>query len=239
MSFFSSLCLFYPGKPPQIAVGQLREFSARMRESISFEPWLQGVAFKYGKSIARDLKSTNLLTEIAPNMWQSLSYKWDHEANTGDCAWEELWPAPKQDAKSVYRADITFGGLPNTVCEEFKAIHPTDQSCYIVPDMASLSIDPFSPAALSDEESHDIIGFVSLSFAGNGYFSWRKDPFGSYWQAVRERPTLQRALQICRECFPVPHLPYLSALKADLGALFLNREEYLEGDWVVSVSESG
>lgn len=239
MSFFSSLCIFYPGKPPQITVDQLRDFSGRMREIISFKPWLQGVALKYGASIARDLKGTTVLTEVLPNMWQSGSYQWDYEASSGDSPWEKLWPASKQNSKLVYRADITFGGLPDEVCKEFEAIHPTDETCCIFPDMAMLSINPFSPAALRDEEERDIFSFISLRFSGNGYFSWRENPFESYWLEVRDRPTLQRTLQICRECFPVPALPYLDDMKADLGDLFLNREEYAEGDWIVSVSESG
>ena len=94
MSFFSSLKLFYPGKPPQITVGQLREFSSRLRQIIPFKPGLQGLELKYGKVISRDLKTTNLFKQILSNMWQPVSYKWDHEKEKRERPWDELWPNP-------------------------------------------------------------------------------------------------------------------------------------------------
>ena len=239
MSFFSSLCLVYPGKPPLITTCRLREFSGRLREIIPFQSWLQGVELKYGKAISRDMKSTNLFKQILPNMFQSVSYEWDHQVQISDCHWNDLWPLPKQDSKSVYRAHITFGGLPREIGTELTAIHQANDHRFIAPDMASFNIDPFSPAALDDEEERDIYGFLSLNFSGNGYFSWREQPFDAYWQQVRENPTLKQVLQLCREGFTVPPLPNIKEIKTNLGPLFLNRDEYREGDWIVSVVETG
>jgi hypothetical protein len=101
----------------------------------------------------------------------------------------------------IYRAHITFGGVPPEICKEFEAVHPTETSCYIVPDMLSLSINPFSPATLADEDERDIVNFFSLGFSGNGYFSWRKDPCDSYWQEVRGSSTLQRTCEIAAKAF--------------------------------------
>jgi hypothetical protein len=239
MSFFSSLCLFYPGLPPEVTVLQLKQFSIRLREIIDFQPWIQTVNLKFGKNIARDLKSTNELKEVAPFMFKTVAYKWDHESGGRDRPWIDLWPKSRFEQKSVYRSHLIFGGLPSEVSRELQSMHPDPQKGFIAPDMASLSIDPFSPGTLGDEEPRDIMGFLTLSFAGNGYFSWRDDPFGTYWREVQQGASLAQVRSLCRDLFPVPRLRFLDEMSNDLGELFLNREDYQDGDWVVTISETG
>ena len=237
MSFFSSLRLFYPGRPPRITVGNLQTLSDELRAVVSSSFDRQTVQLNYGDVIDKDRETTHPMKEVYPNMWQLVDYSWDHEKEGTE--WEKLWPKPAYRAKSVYRGYVSLAWLPQEISTEFTATHPTDNSCFIAPDSLTLSINPFSPAALGDEEERDVCGFVSLSFAGNGYFSWREKPFDAYWQQVRESPTLKRVHQLCRESFTVPPLPDIEEIKTNLGPLFLNRDEYREGDWIVSVSETG
>lgn len=107
---------------------------------------------------------------------------------------------------------------------------------FIAPDSLYFQIDPVVPATLGTKELIGY-GYIELSFAGNGFFSWQ--PLSRYWEHVRASPALLSVLQICRETCPVPQLPHLDQLKNDLGELFLNRQEYQQGDWIVSVSETG
>ena len=48
-----------------------------------------------------------------------------------------------------------------------------------------------------------------------------------------------KAKQICREQFPVKRDERFERFAKHLGELFLNRACYEEGDWILSVSETG
>lgn len=233
MSLFSSLCLFYPGKPPKFTVGDLRLFSSKLRQEFAFGRFIQSVELKYGKSIDRDLKTTNLMEQVGTFMWQTVSYPWDYEKREGE--WNDLWPEPSHDSKVLYRANISFGSLPSGVSDELTAMSPIDNRSYIAPDCLSLHIDPFSPGTLAGEDL-SCFGMISLNLAGNGFFTWQ--PLPEYWQRVRNAPSLTILRRLCRESFPAPAFS-LEQFRRDLGPLFMNYEDYKSGDWIVTVSETG
>jgi len=241
MSAFSSLIIFYPGTPPRITVRELRAFCDRLRETLSLRDSLLAVDIKYGKSIDQDFDSTNKIdweeTGTSVGMGTSTGFPWDHEERTG--SWAELWPKPAYDSRVLYRAYIGLGSLPCETSRELTAMKNRETTYeFIAPDTLSLQIDPVRPETLDGKAlDYDCYGFIGLSFAGNGFFTWQ--PLPKYWESAQRSPTISTVLTLCREAFPVPRLDVLPRMKDDLGDLFLNREEYQDGDWVVSVRETG
>lgn len=197
-----------------------------------------GVDIKYGRAINQDYDTINKTEwDESGIVGLCVDYEWDHEKRKA--AWPDLWPEPAFDSRVPYRAYIELGSLPRAVCAEFTATDPKQRrDTFIAPDSLGLVIDPVRPRTLGGETlEFDCYGFVKLSFAGNGYFTWQ--PLARYWENIRRGPTIPKVLEICRETFPVRRLDFLPRLKSDLGELFLNRDEYREGDWIVSVSETG
>jgi hypothetical protein len=239
MSIFSSLILFYPGQPPPLKLHELRAFCDQLRKILALRDVYLGVNIKYGKSIDQDLESTNKINwDESGIIGQTVSYDWDYKKQ--NLPWPELWPKVAFDSRRLYRAYVNLGSLPKPVITELTAMRDRETTYeFIVPDSISVQIDPVCPATLSSETEDTCCGFVELSFSGNGFFTWQ--PLSRYWEAVRGLPTIPRLLRLCRETFPVPALADddLDRLKSHLGELFLNRNDYQQGDWIVSVSETG
>ena len=235
MSLFSSLLIFYPSDPPKITLAEARTFCDQLRNILSLRDILLAVDIKYGESIDQDDETTNLMEwNETGTTGRFVQYPWDHEGR--NLPWTELWPGRDAEVRHLYRASIGLGRLPKPVGTELMAMRDEKTSHeFVAPDSLSFQIDPVLPATLNTTELF-AYGYIGLSFSGNGFFSWQ--PLSRYWEQARVSPTLRAVLQLCRETFPVPRLQ-LGQLSADLGELFLNREEYRQGDWIVSVSETG
>lgn len=234
MSLFSALCLLYPGVPPKLTAIDLRTFCEKLRAELQLGDASQKVRLRFGDSIDQDLETTQLMKQVGPGSFQFVKYPWDYEKESG--TWEELWPSPKNDKQTIYRAFVDLGPLPKEVSRAFTAISP-DQRFYIAPDNLSLQIAPFAPETLS-EASDECLGFVHLSLSGNGHFTWR--PLEKYWDQIRQAPSLVALQRLCRESLPVPDSGFpLEELQEDLGALFMNGADYRPSDWIVTVSETG
>ena len=236
MSDFSSLLLFYPGKPPVLGVGELRRFCDRLRDAVATGGTGRTVQFKYGASIDQDYETTEQIHwDESGVLGQPVEYPWDH-AKQG--TWADLWPADAADeTRRIYRGYVGLGNLPPKVSRGLTATRneqATDE--FIAPDALSLQIDPVCPGTLDTAEL-TAYGLIQVAFSGNGFFSWQ--PLARYWKQVRGTSALSRVQAICREGLPVPPLDYLEQLKQEMGELFLNRDEYQPGDWIVSVSETG
>ena len=247
MSFFSSLEVFYPGRPPSLTVGELRKFCDGLRSALAVEHNRRlHVSLKYG---AFGKKAFDALHEV----------KWDRSGMVGrlpleedrqpeevdhkhsDAPWSVLWPDTAFDHKTVLRAYIHLGSLPKGACRDLTAHDPAPEArSYIVPDCLSVSISPVYAMTLATEppqNEDECYGFLSLCFPGNGYFTWQ--PLDAYWQVAGHTDTVRKTLQLCREAWPAPAFGGWNTLKEALGERFLNRDPYKPGDWVVSVSESG
>ncbi len=79
-------------------------------------------------------------------------------------------------------------------------------------------------------------GMLAVSFEGNGYFSWGRC-FSDYAEQYRDAPPVVAARRICRETFPVAHSERFDRIAEHLGETFLNRDDYEDGDWILSIAE--
>lgn len=108
---------------------------------------------------------------------------------------------------------------------------------YAALDSVSIAINPSRPKLMDDDRERQSIGFVSVSFPGNGFFSWR-----SNWNEVARHYLKTAAVvevqKICREHFPVPEDGRQESLAKTLAELYLNRGSRQAGDWVLTVDES-
>ena len=235
MSDFSSLILFYPGKPPALGLGGLRRFCDRLRDTVATGGKDRVVKLKYGQSADQDFEPIIRMDGLSEHSAQTRECEWDHHKQG---VWGELWPAETADeARQIYRGHVGLGNLPPKVSRGLTARKSQDAvDELIAPDTLSLKIDPVCPCTLETEEL-TAYGLLEVSFSGDGFFSWQ--PLERYWKQVGGLTVLKRVQAVCREDFPVPPLDFLEPLKQDMGALFLNRDSYQPGDWIVSVSETG
>jgi hypothetical protein len=177
--------------------------------------------------------ATGMIGEHDETPWKQES--WDHARL--NLRWEELWPGSRYESEMISRASINLGVLTRKVSAELTASKADSKSpSYIAPSELYLYVHPVCPTTLEGElDEHQCFGGIELSFYGMGYFSWQ--PLSAYWSCAKQSTSLRNVMQLCREAFPAPALR--ESFTEHLGKLFLNREDYRRGDWIVSVSESG
>ncbi|CAN5885001.1 hypothetical protein BH11VER1_BH11VER1_05920 [soil metagenome] len=262
MSFWSSLDLFYPGKPPVVTLGQLKAFALELQQAMPVMH-LRNVSLKYGRAIDKDLKPIQIGTRNAAGFLYYEAIKWNYEKESShssleaDAPFESLWPptegspdtlklgslgrwfSPKLSkhglSKKIYRASLMLGDL--TGAETLGAEHEKDKTCSIALYCLSLGIEPYAPGLLADDfdNADECLGMMCFSISGRGYFSWQ--PIARFAEQYQSHPIVSLYQDICRKHFPVPDIQDLTGITARLGERFLNRECYREGDWFLTLNE--
>lgn len=237
MSFFSSLMLFHPNPPPTVSVKELYVVASRLRNEAGIrEDSRCSFSFRYGDRVDKDYKST--VEFKRPWFGTSLTlkdYKWS--VTHKDIPWEKSLCRLATDQRKVYRASIKLGWLSDASRKSLARTNEKDSSIGIYPDSICIGVNPVYPRSIGDEDSV-CAGLLSISFPGNGYFSW--DPTWTiYAEKYRHAEPIIRALAITRQVFPVSDAAAIRRVAEHLGPLFLNRDFYQDGDWILSISESG
>lgn len=234
MSYFSSLLLFHPATPPELTLGEFKEFASTLRNSIGISPGSHtGVQLKWGQRPDQDYQDMEEILWDDSEVIGTVSEKeWDHD-ESGD-NFEALWP-DEDSQRTLYRGFINLGSLTKETSVSLTAFEEGSSHAFIIPDSASVKIGPIIPGTMEDEE--DVCtGLVAVSFAGNGYFSWGRS-FDDYATQYREAPAIKVSKEICRRSFPVERGERFDRIAKHLGKLFLNRDDYQDGDWILSISE--
>jgi len=238
MSFFSSLALVYPGKPPRMTVAQLDQFASELRGHVGVEPDAEiTLQLKYGDRIDQDYEPTvSMQSDESGTIAYPIEFEWD-----GEWQWKDgpSKPASVLGGRNwIHRAYMELGWLTSETSRHLSREHESDHSCGFWPDSLSIAIDPFCPAVLGEDEEVLCVGFIAVRFSGNGYFTW-----GAEWQEYaaqyRQAPPVQEALRIARKHFPVTNGEIRYRVEEALGQRFLNCLYYQPGDWVLTVNESG
>jgi hypothetical protein len=138
----------------------------------------------------------------------------------------------------VYRSFMRVGWLTPEVSQQLKRQDEKDSTCGFWPDSLCISIDPFCPKCLGDDDELLCVGLVAVTFSGNGYFSWGV-PWNDYAEQYRASAPVREAMRIAQSHFPVESTEIIPKIEAALGQRFLNRSYYVAGDWVLTPSESG
>lgn len=237
MSFFSSLVLFYPGKPPVIKGHDLQNMASALRDAVGVKPDSRStLEVKWGERIDQDYESTNETDWDESGIFGTpRDFAWD--LKRFNLPWSEVWADSSALTGNVYRAYVSLGLLTKPAVESLRASDPSDDRSFIAPDCASIQIGPICPATLSTEELA-CTGMVAVTFAGNGYFTWGRN-MADYAAQYRDAPPVCEARRICRERFPAVRDDSFERIADHLGDLFLNRSSYVEGDWILSISETG
>ena len=239
MSFFSSLVLFYPSTPPLISVAQLCALADELRANVGVKPDSDVVLeLKYGDSIDQDLESTTAIDWDESGLVGTYRrYEWDGKWRRGR---GEAWPAELVEGKRlIYRSFMRLGRLTPEVSQLLMRQDPNDATCGFQPNSLCVSIDPFCPTCLGDDDEQLLcVGLVAITFSGNGYFSWGV-PWGDYAEQYKADEAVREAMRIARSHFPVDSEGIIPRVEDALGERFLNCSYYEAGDWVLTPSESG
>jgi len=239
MSFFSSLILFHPNPPPIIKGVDLIQFATTLRNEVGVKDDSRcSASLKYGERIDQDYETTNLMDwhESAGARWGTFKeYKWDKKYD--QLPWADIVVKFAKAKKNVYRAHLSLGWLTKDSCTALTRWSDKDPRSGICPDSLSIEIDPICPTILSDE-ALVCTGLVSINFPGNGYFSW-EPTWQDYAEQYREAKPVVAARSLTRSIFPVIRGDSFDKISEHLGPRFLNRDYYKEGDWVLSVNETG
>lgn len=254
MSYFSSLVLIFPGKPPNVSGAQLRKFAEELRKVTGVKTESPAnLSLKWGGRIDRnrrdiaeiDWGAHGLVEKIkaifkppGANIGYMVPFPWDLERNRKP--WHELWDQA-DDSRRIYRAYVNLGNLAVEVTQRMMASPPDGRGggTYggIYPDSVVIEVNPVCPNTLN-ETYETCRGFLSVQFPGNGYFTWGRS-MGEYAAQYADVVAVREALRICRKHFPVGSMPKFDKMVEPLGDLFLNRSYYQEGDWILSIAETG
>lgn len=218
----------------------LISFATMLRSAVGVEDRAKcSVSLKYGDSIDQDHETTTLMDwhTSEGSTWSTIKeYQWDKKVK--EIPWSKLQSKFLRDNKTIYRGHLRLGSLKHESCAALSRSSAADPQCGIYPDSLSISIDPVCPSTLSDEEEPVYTGLVSIRFSGNGYFTW-----GPHWSDYAEQykaaAPIQVARRLTRTHFPVRRDDSVEKIAGHLGPRFLNRDYYEDGDWILSVSESG
>jgi len=239
MSFFSSLILFHPNPAPIIRVADLFQFATTLRSSVGVKDDSRcSASVKYGDRIDQDYETTNLMDwhESGGSRWGTIKeYKWDKKYN--QLPWTNIAAKFAKIKKNVYRAHLSLGWLTKDSCTALTRWSDKDPQSGICPDSLSIEIDPICPTILTDEELV-CTGLVSINFPGNGYFTWGPT-WQDYAEQYREAKPIVEARSLTRSMFPVKRGDSFDKILEHLGPRFLNRDYYEDGDWILSVNETG
>lgn len=240
MSFFSSLILFYPGKPPRMKGTDLHELAVSLRDAVGVEPASKAsVSLKWGRRIDRDYKRFDEMewNDVGDGMavGHLRSFPWD--VKHFNVPWASAWPNAFVLQRTIYRADVSLGNLTKPAIESLAAADPSESWSRIEPDCAAIVVNPICPVTLSSEQLV-CTGLMAVKFAGYGYFTWRSS-MAEYAAQYAVAPPVLEARRICRERYPVARDGIFGRVADHLGELFLNRTDYEAGDWILSIAETG
>ncbi|MBI2302013.1 MAG: hypothetical protein HYU66_24175, partial [Armatimonadetes bacterium] len=200
MSFYSSLILFHPGKPPQMRGTDLHELAVSLRDAVGVTPSSNAsVSLKWGRRIDQDYERTNEMEWDESGMVGHLrSFPWD--VKHFNVPWDAAWPSPFVLNHSIYRAYVSLGDLTKPAIESLAAADPAESWSRIEPDCAAIEINPICPVTLSSEQ-RVCTGLLAVKFAGYGLFTWRS--LAEYAAQYAVAPPVLEARRICRERYPV------------------------------------
>lgn len=162
-------------------------------------------------------------------------FTWDIQI--APTTWESLSQHPVDKNKILYRSHLNLGQLTRDARQSIGTSHENDRTCFFAPDEVSLQANPVCPGQL-DADERVCTGLIALSFSGPGYLSWGHS-FADYAQQFRHANTITTARRACREFFPVKRNWRFKRIAKHLGEIFLNRDDYEEGDWILPVVEGG
>ncbi|RYD72510.1 MAG: hypothetical protein EOP84_23055 [Verrucomicrobiaceae bacterium] len=137
----------------------------------------------------------------------------------------------------IYRLYLGFGIIREELLSSFYVEGP-DPETYACLDGFNLYVGPISPSTLS-YETEEPLGFVVVSFSGSGYFTWTTNNERVVYDRIVALPEVQRVSQVSREFFPVSEDLVRGKFSDSIGKLWLNRNEWKEGDWIWTITENG
>jgi len=200
MSFYTSLCLYRPGKPPSVTGPTVARVVGELLQTGLFER--RGAEYfriKFGTAIDQDALGT--FVEV-PDLQHSListfrSIDWDirHDNVIADNALALL----SNHDRAIYRAAINLGRLRDDIVQSLQTPRPDDGAMNLHLSDCSFDLGPVEIGTIESEERIRA-GWMEVSFSGNGYLRpWTVSDLIS--RAASSAP-LKSINEICRRHFP-------------------------------------
>jgi len=202
MSFYKSLKLFRPGKPPIITGPELAQFILTLEQLPCFEDrtghWLK---IKCGKSIDQDDKPAEWMRPTeTPFILECAEIEWDFSQHHIPTL-QKVRDILKRHRRPIYRAAVKLGPVRHDLFEHLKRDACEDNELALSLDTVSLEIGPVECYDLGSELGYSP-GWMEIAISGYGYlFPWT---FKDLVQKADSHPTLIRLKTLCQERWPVP-----------------------------------
>jgi hypothetical protein len=202
MSFYTSLNLYRPTRPPRVTGPLLAAFVEELCATGLFErTGAEYFHVKFGRSIDKDDRDTAEEVPVpgVPGMFTVRSIKWDVDHDR--IALADALTILSNHNRPIYRAAVTLGTLRKDVYTALQTQRPPPE---VGENMClwdcNVRLGPVTLASLSDDATF-AVGWMSVSFSGNGYlFPWTPRDLTSRAASL---PQLQPVVEICRKHFPV------------------------------------
>jgi hypothetical protein len=238
VSFWSSLILARPAKPPIVTAAAIGALIQRLAETGALvgreEPLCQ---IKYGPRVDADERTTDVVDRDDSGIVGTVGeYPWDLSDSFPSLT--ALADALAANEKPVYRAFLNLGDWHSDIVAALTRKPSKENADELCLYGASFSVGPVLVRGLASETSA-FAGWMGLSASGPGYFyPWE-------YREARERAEavglLREAAAVCRAIWPVPPAAVsdsVIAARRELRDLWLYDDLALS-DWLWFASESG
>jgi len=239
MSFYTSIGFTRPGKPPRITSAALASFLEQF-VAIGLMNSKSSVYTKvrFGRSIDADDRPIFGETEETQGISRIREIKWDLVGSRQTP--ESLLDLLRSKDQPIYRAHLMLGDASQALLDHMNSPAFHNPKLSLALDSWFVKIGPVASHDLQSE-TRAFAGWVSVTFSGPGYL-W-PTTLPQLIAHLESSPQIRRAMDLCRQTWPVPSLPPDRATIANrkkLGTLWgfpesLNRPS----DWLWTIAETG
>jgi hypothetical protein len=204
MSFYTSLILYRPTKPPLVTGPTLARFLGGFAECklLKEEANSCDASIKFGSAIDQDDKPTCWEEPVNQYVWESRQIDWDarHQAKSI----RELIPLVEQHRQGIYRAHLSLGCAHKGITKVLTREPSEENEDGLCLWDWSITLEPVAVHALGSETVFRV-GWIRVSIGGNGYlYPWK---FKDLFRRAGSQPDLLRLEELCRLTWPVPSAP--------------------------------
>ncbi|MCB1097071.1 MAG: hypothetical protein KDN22_15975 [Verrucomicrobiae bacterium] len=201
-----------------------------LAETLRSEPWIDTTPNFFGSTLQLtwgEPAKLSMAEDVKPSMREN-SKEWGG-------LWNQLDDSDFD--KAVGNLYLNLGSLGKDGRSSIRLTTTGDDDLYFLPNSASIQVGAVCPYLLKFDEELPCAGFMSLQFSGEGYLCWME--LDEIADRLDRSEMINRAKRVCREAFPVPQDGRLDQLRETFGDMFLNRDSYVSGDWILTIEETG
>jgi hypothetical protein len=202
MSFYTTLKLYRPSKPPRVTGPDLALFLRELAACNIIEEQKPYLQVKFGIAIDQDDKPTMWDEPINDVVSECREIEWDLYLESSSIA--GLAEQLESYTQAIYRSYASLDGATESICQALTRESCPDNEQPMVLCSCGLEVGPVMLAGLGVHRLFHA-GWLSVDLSGYGFvFPWT---YADLLQRAERHPDLQRLKALCRRTWPVSPTP--------------------------------